>query len=362
MQGFDEDIKRPNPNSFGFGNSIGGNMNAAALSGGNTNFFANDVMNTNNINNSNLIVSNNNNNNSNNADSGDLQTDILAMAGINEDQESSFLKPNVSRRFEPTVVIPDVPQFVHREIIEERVKSIAQKNRLRVANQDVNDMLWYALEMRLRDMLEQLFVASEHRYEVFRGLYPTTITSDTRRQLQVFSKIDHARELKRLDAEKDAILKAYKNRKNLDEEQRERARKMQALIESKEQTKKTNDQLHAAFGTRPAFMEQSVTPTKSAEDSPVAPQPEPMDTDEFIPVGADGGLAYDAIRPTQPAPKLEPKPIDFTLPPYPHTVTLKDLLLLMESDPKLKRSPLYLKAMVRQASVGTVTSSRGMYM
>ncbi|KJE93608.1 hypothetical protein CAOG_04370 [Capsaspora owczarzaki ATCC 30864] len=280
--------------------------------------------------------------------------DLLAVAGVDEEAENELLKQSFTlRRPEKVVVIPVEPQFINRENITRKVQQVASAAGLFIEDLDVNEFLGHALELYLRNILEKLFVISEHRYEVFRTLYPTTTTSEPKRLLTLLQRVDAAREAARQEHEREAILRAFKDRKNLDDEQRERAKRLQADADIRSQQRRANQALAQVLpkSNRPSFLD-------SARSS--NPLGDSGDGDEFVPVGADG-TAQAGANPDVNASHMK-RAQAFDMAPYPHTVTIKDLLMYMNGDARTKRSPLYFKALIRQATVGNAQPEAPRYL
>ncbi|XP_019853514.1 PREDICTED: transcription initiation factor TFIID subunit 4B-like [Amphimedon queenslandica] len=139
--------------------------------------------------------------------------------------------------------------------------------------------LSHATEERLRNLVEQVTVISQHRTELLKGNSRYEPATDVRAQLKVLERIDEVSATRKQEREKEKIIRAAKSRSKQDDPElakmKEQAKQIQIAEEREIHQKAANVQALAAIGRRKrtattAFGGESSSASPSAGNASIA--------------------------------------------------------------------------------------------
>jgi transcription initiation factor TFIID subunit 4 len=216
--------------------------------------------------------------------------------------------------------------FFDVQALKRRVLPIAR----RCGISDITDgylvLLSHGIQERLKDVLEKVTIVSQHRTESLKDEGTYEVSSEVRGQLKVLESIDRLSHRRKMEKEKDQILKAAKSRSRAEDPEaaakiKEQAKKLQQEEAQKIRDKKANE---AALAALSAFG----SGTKRKRPSPAEGVSSGLS-------GQDTGSGHTSLLGTQIS--RQPK----------RRITARDLLFYMEQTKETKKSLVLYKSLLK---------------
>lgn len=135
--------------------------------------------------------------------------DVTKIAGVDLKQETVLGTHEDDNDNTPVTIVPE-PTFLHIDFLKTAVHKIARDQRVSKVDEDIYSFLSLAVQERMRGIIEQLVVASNHRLEVVKDNLTTTTNFDPRRALNLIVRKEKEIRERKEQEEKDRQLQEAK--------------------------------------------------------------------------------------------------------------------------------------------------------
>mmetsp|Transcript_2516 Transcript_2516/g.3330 ORF Transcript_2516/g.3330 Transcript_2516/m.3330 type:complete len:699 (+) Transcript_2516:102-2198(+) len=251
-------------------------------------------------------------------------TDVTRMAGLDLKKELRLMTEDDSQD-DPMDKDTD-SAFINMSLLKKKISEIAQRRSLTV-NEEALQFTSLALQEHLRNILEKLVKASQHRVEAQKDTFPVRVLSDPRKQLRILEQKQREEEQRRRQTELEAAKSDEKNSAS--------AAALQAIAD------KFKPKLPPGATT-------PMTTTPGAQPSPTPGAPQPMTRTAVL------GQPVAPGQPAQPQPTqgtqlgmaaLQSGPPNFT---HQHLHQLQQLQSLQQQGKQLQPNQQKLLVYLRQ--------------
>ncbi|ESO03273.1 hypothetical protein HELRODRAFT_191983 [Helobdella robusta] len=277
--------------------------------------------------------------------------DVATMGGVNLNEETRNILSVTSILSTGQLRSCTEESFLDQHLLSKFVSTIAQRKGLSTVQPDSINMLSMAVKEKLKTILEQLSVLSEHRTEIYKNEKLLTLKSEVKRQMKFRQEIARLEGERVREIESQAIMKAAKSRTKTDDpdqlKKKELAKKQQMQEMEDKRKEQSNITALAAIGPR---KQRSFT---ILPDSLLASSASSSSNHHILTnnsVGSTGGL----LNVSGVLNNGNVLGGSFSLPgqtlPLRNRVkraTSKDLLYIMQQDKRLSRSALLYKAFIK---------------
>nr|XP_042902171.1 transcription initiation factor TFIID subunit 4B [Parasteatoda tepidariorum] len=247
--------------------------------------------------------------------------DVAAMGGVNLVEESQRILATNSELVGTQIRSCKDENHFLSSALHRRVLTIAKKHGLDEIRSDVVDLVSHAAENRLKTLIERLSIVSDHRSEIIKNDPKYEITRDTKSQIKFLEELDKLEKKRHDDQEKEILLKAAKSRSKLEDPEllklKAKAKEMQRAEIEEMRQREANLTALLAIGPR---KKQKIDNSASSS-------------------GQAGSNSDNSFSNSS----------SFRIPTRPRVkrVNLRDLLFVMETEPKTVRSSLLYKYYAR---------------
>lgn len=181
--------------------------------------------------------------------------DVASMAGVNLSEENARILATNSELVGTQTRSCKDDVVANVAVLQRRMTEIASKNPdIQHIHADAVKFLSFAVESKVKELLEKLSAAVSHRLINFKDDEHYKACSDVKGQLKFLQELDQIEKKKHDEAERDILMRAMKSRsKNDNPEQlrlKERAREMQQQELEKLQIRNADETARNAIGPR----------------------------------------------------------------------------------------------------------------
>uniref|UniRef100_A0A663MGF6 TATA-box binding protein associated factor 4b n=1 Tax=Athene cunicularia TaxID=194338 RepID=A0A663MGF6_ATHCN len=180
--------------------------------------------------------------------------DVTSMAGVNLKEENACILATNSELIGTVIRSCADEPFLSSEVLQKRILNIGKRHDIMELNSDVVNLISHATQERLRGLLEKLTVIAQHRVSTHKGSDRYIVSSDTKAQLRFLEKLDHLEKQRKVEEEREMLLRAAKSRSNKEDPEqlrlKQKAKEMQQLELAQMQQREANLTALAAIGPR----------------------------------------------------------------------------------------------------------------
>uniref|UniRef100_A0A8D0G250 TATA-box binding protein associated factor 4b n=1 Tax=Strix occidentalis caurina TaxID=311401 RepID=A0A8D0G250_STROC len=188
-----------------------------------------------------------------NRDEDDIN-DVTSMAGVNLNEENACILATNSELIGTVIRSCADEPFLSSEVLQKKILNIGKRHDIMELNSDVVNLISHATQERLRGLLEKLTVIAQHRVSTHKGSDRYIVSSDTKAQLRFLEKLDHLEKQRKVEEEREMLLRAAKSRSNKEDPEqlrlKQKAKEMQQLELAQMQQREANLTALAAIGPR----------------------------------------------------------------------------------------------------------------
>uniref|UniRef100_A0A8C8B7M4 TATA-box binding protein associated factor 4b n=1 Tax=Otus sunia TaxID=257818 RepID=A0A8C8B7M4_9STRI len=188
-----------------------------------------------------------------NRDEDDIN-DVTSMAGVNLNEETACVLATNSELIGTVIRSCADEPFLSSEVLRKKILNIGKRHDIMELNSDVVNLISHATQERLRGLLEKLTVIAQHRVSTHKGSDRYIVSSDTKAQLRFLEKLDHLEKQRKVEEEREMLLRAAKSRSNKEDPEqlrlKQKAKEMQQLELAQMQQREANLTALAAIGPR----------------------------------------------------------------------------------------------------------------
>ncbi|XP_054710998.1 transcription initiation factor TFIID subunit 4-like [Uloborus diversus] len=242
--------------------------------------------------------------------------DVAAMGGVNLLEESQRILATNSELIGSQIRSCKDESHLAYSALHRRILAFAKKRGIDEVKSDVVDLIAHAAEERLKTIIEKLSIVSEHRLENPKNDPRFEVSKDVKGQIKFLEELDKLEKKRHDDQEKEILLKAAKSRSKLEDPEllklKQKAKEMQRAENEELRQREANMTALLAIGPRKKLKTENSTSASTSESG---------STEQ-----SSSGMLSQKL-PVRPRVKR---------------INLRDLLFVMESDPKtVRRSLLY---------------------
>ncbi|XP_074749551.1 transcription initiation factor TFIID subunit 4B [Strix uralensis] len=180
--------------------------------------------------------------------------DVTSMAGVNLNEENACILATNSELIGTVIRSCADEPFLSSEVLQKKILNIGKRHDIMELNSDVVNLISHATQERLRGLLEKLTVIAQHRVSTHKGSDRYIVSSDTKAQLRFLEKLDHLEKQRKVEEEREMLLRAAKSRSNKEDPEqlrlKQKAKEMQQLELAQMQQREANLTALAAIGPR----------------------------------------------------------------------------------------------------------------
>uniref|UniRef100_A0A8C0EGG1 TATA-box binding protein associated factor 4b n=1 Tax=Bubo bubo TaxID=30461 RepID=A0A8C0EGG1_BUBBB len=180
--------------------------------------------------------------------------DVTSMAGVNLNEENACILAANSELIGTVIRSCADEPFLSSEVLQKKILNIGKRHDIMELNSDVVNLISHATQERLRGLLEKLTVIAQHRVSTHKGSDRYIVSSDTKAQLRFLEKLDHLEKQRKVEEEREMLLRAAKSRSNKEDPEqlrlKQKAKEMQQLELAQMQQREANLTALAAIGPR----------------------------------------------------------------------------------------------------------------
>ncbi|NXF64875.1 TAF4B factor, partial [Ciccaba nigrolineata] len=140
--------------------------------------------------------------------------DVTSMAGVNLNEENACILATNSELIGTVIRSCADEPFLSSEVLQKKILNIGKRHDIMELNSDVVNLISHATQERLRGLLEKLTVIAQHRVSTHKGSDRYIVSSDTKAQLRFLEKLDHLEKQRKVEEEREMLLRAAKSRSN----------------------------------------------------------------------------------------------------------------------------------------------------
>ncbi|NXL32424.1 TAF4B factor, partial [Glaucidium brasilianum] len=140
--------------------------------------------------------------------------DVTSMAGVNLKEENACILATNSELIGTVIRSCADEPFLSSEVLQKKILNIGKRHDIMELNSDVVNLISHATQERLRGLLEKLTVIAQHRVSTHKGSDSYIVSSDTKAQLRFLEKLDHLEKQRKVEEEREMLLRAAKSRSN----------------------------------------------------------------------------------------------------------------------------------------------------
>ncbi|XP_056377737.1 transcription initiation factor TFIID subunit 4B isoform X2 [Hyla sarda] len=180
--------------------------------------------------------------------------DVTSMAGVNLNEENACILATNSELVGAVIRSCKDEPFLFTSALQTRILDIGKRHDIKELNSDVMNLVSHATQERLRDLIEKLTVAAQHRSTNCRQYDRYVQCSDVRAQLKFLEQLEHLEKQRKTEEEREMLLRAAKSRANKEDPEqlrlKQKAKEMQQLELEQMQYREANLTALAAIGPR----------------------------------------------------------------------------------------------------------------
>ncbi|KFV47396.1 Transcription initiation factor TFIID subunit 4B, partial [Tyto alba] len=140
--------------------------------------------------------------------------DVTSMAGVSLNEENACILATNSELIGTVIRSCADEPFLSSEVLQKKILNIGKRHDIMELNSDVVNLISHATQERLRGLLEKLTVIAQHRVSTHKESDRYIVSSDTRAQLRFLEKLDHLEKQRKIEEEREMLLRAAKSRSN----------------------------------------------------------------------------------------------------------------------------------------------------